>query len=235
MAVGNNDNNTWQEATVVRLDETAFNEARSILFQAYRLEPTFQYLFDHRKPGYEQRIRATLRELIALYFNLNQDAIGVMEGDTLVAVAFIGEPELRLNLARHLGWRLRMVLTAGFASTRRYLDYHQKIRAMLPEGGTFYLPLMGVNPKYQNRGFGRLLLSTAERLCAERAGCNGLVLDTGNSRYLPFYESEGFRNLGTIHLGDYEDFVLFRDEKTSNVRAQPDTGTSTEHDGSYSV
>lgn len=213
MAEGNNHNKTPQETTVVRLDETAFNEAKSILFQAYRHEPTFQYLFDHRKPGYEQRIRATLRELITLYFEMNQDAIGVMEEGTLVAVAFIGEPELRLNLASQFSWRLRMILTAGFASTRRYLDYYQKIHAMLPDGGTFYLPLMGVNPKYQNRGFGRLLLSTAERLCEERAGCNGMVLDTGNSRYLPFYESEGFRNLGTIHLGDYEDFVLFRDGK----------------------
>lgn len=204
------DNNN-PEPVIVRLDHSARNEARSILYHAYRNEPTFQYLFDHRKPGYDQRVRATVRELIDLYIELNQDAIGVMVGDTLVAVAFIGEPELRLNLADQLSWRIRMVLTTGFASTRRYLDYHRKIREMLPQPLAHQLPLMGVNPGYQNRGYGRLLLKTVEALCAENPRASGLVLDTGNSRYLPFYESEGFRSLGKIRLGDFEDHVLFRE------------------------
>ncbi|MBD3642373.1 MAG: GNAT family N-acetyltransferase, partial [Marinobacter sp.] len=146
-----------------------------------------------------------------LYFEYNQDAIGVMVDNTLVAVAFVGEPELRMNLAEQLSWRIRMVLTTGFASTRRYLDYHEKIRNMLPQPQAHQLPLMGVDPKYQNRGYGRLLLKTVERLCSENPRGSGLVLDTGNSRYLPFYESEGFRSLGKIRLGDYEDHVLFRE------------------------
>jgi len=207
----NNDNKSKPESVIVRLDISALNEARSILYDAYRNEPTFQYLFNHRKPGYNQRVRATLRELVDLYFELEQEAIGVMAGDTLVAVAFIGDPDLRLNLADQLSWRIRMVLTAGFASTRRYLDYHEKLRAMLPQPLTHQLPLMGVNPKYQNRGYGRLMLNAVQRLCADNPRGIGLVLDTGNSRYLPFYESEGFRSLGKIRLGGFEDHVLFRE------------------------
>ena len=215
------DNNN-PEPVIVRLDHSARNEARSILYHAYRNEPTFQFLFDHRKPGYDQRVRATVRELIDLYIELNQDAIGVMVGDTLVAVAFIGEPELRLNLADQLSWRIRMVLTTGFASTRRYLDYHRKIQEMLPQPLAHQLPLMGVNPGYQNRGYGRLLLKSVEALCAENPRASGLVLDTGNSRYLPFYDSEGFRSLGKVRLGDFEDHVLFREVHPDNkVAASP--------------
>ncbi|QFS87191.1 MULTISPECIES: GNAT family N-acetyltransferase [unclassified Marinobacter] len=205
------ENNNNSDAVVVRLDETARNEAQSILCHAYREDPTFQYLFDHRRAGYDQRVRATVRELIDLYLELNQDAVGVMKGDTLIAVAFIGDPELRMNLAEQLSWRIRMVLTAGFASTRRYLDYHQKIRDLLPHPKAHQLPLMGVNPKYQNQGYGRVLLKAVEKLCEENPRGKGLVLDTGNSRYLPFYESEGFRSLGKIRLGDFEDHVLFRE------------------------
>ncbi|MGM0767678.1 MAG: GNAT family N-acetyltransferase [Pseudomonadota bacterium] len=215
------DKNKKSEPMVVRLDESARNEARSILFHAYLREPTFQYLFDHRRPGYEQRVRATIRELIDLYLDLNQEAIGIMVDDTLVAVAYIGEPDLRLNLADQLSWRIRMVLTAGFACTRRYLDYHEKIKQLLPQPLAHQLPLMGVNPKYQNRGYGRLLLSTVERLCAENPRGSGLVLDTGNNRYLPFYESEGFRSLGKIRLGDFEDHVLFREVTSSEPKAIP--------------
>lgn len=211
MAQGTTNNNNNAEPVVVRLDGTAISEAKSILFQAYRHEPTFHYLFDHRRPGYEQRVRATIRELINLYFDLNQDAVGLMLNQTLVAVAFIGDPELRLNLADQLSWRLRMVLTTGFSSTRRYLDYHEQIKALLPQPQAHQLPLMGVHPKYQNRGFGRLILETVERLCAENPRGSGLVLDTGNSRYLQFYESMGFHSLGKIQLGEYEDYVLFRE------------------------
>ncbi|EON92447.1 N-acetyltransferase GCN5 [Marinobacter lipolyticus SM19] len=216
-----NDKKNNPEPVIVRLDESARNEAKSILFHAYLREPTFQYLFDHRRPGYEQRVRATIRELIDLYLDLNQESIGVMLDNTLVAVAFIGDPDLRLNLADQISWRIRMVLTTGFACTRRYLDYHQKIKEMLPQPLAHQLPLMGVNPQYQNRGFGRLLLSAVERLCADNPRGSGLVLDTGNSRYLPFYESEGFRSLGKIRLGDFEDHVLFREVCPAEKQAAP--------------
>lgn len=203
--------NKESDPVIVRLDISALNEARSILYDAYRDEPTFQYLFNHRKPGYKQRVRATVRELVDLYFELNQESVGVMVNDTLVAVAFIGDPDLRLNLANQFSWRIRMVLTAGFASTRRYLHYHERIRAILPQPLAHQLPLMGVNPKYQNRGYGRLLLQAVQRLCEDNPRGTGLVLDTGNSRYLPFYESEGFRSLGKIRVGGFEDHILFRE------------------------
>ncbi len=198
-------------STVVRLDASARNEAISILVNAYQGEATFQYLFNHRKPGYRQRVRATIRELVDLYFELNQEAVGILVDDTLVAVAFIGEPELRLNLSDQISWRIRMVLTAGFASTRRYIDYHERINALLPQPQAHQLPLMGVNPAYQNKGYGRLLLKMVETLCAENPRGSGLVLDTGNDDHLPFYESEGFRSIGTVPLGDSEHHILFRE------------------------
>lgn len=212
MIAGNVENDTENaEPVVVRLDSSALNEAKSILYKAYRHEPTFHYLFDHHRPGYDKRVRATVRELISLYFELNQDAVGLMLGDTLVAVAFLGDPELRLDLAHQFSWRIRMMLTAGFAATRRYIDYHEQIRAKLPQPGTHQLPLMGVHPKYQNRGYGRVLLEAVERLCEDNPRGQGLVLDTGNSRYLQFYESLGFRNLGEVQMGDLREYILYRD------------------------
>lgn len=212
MAQDNTEKQNKIEPVVVRLDETAISEAKSILFQAYRHDPTFQYLFNKKRSGYDQRVRATIRELTNLYVELNQDAIGIMVKNTLVGVAFIGDPALRLDLANQFSWRVRMVLTAGFASTRRYLDYHKQIKAMLPGANAHQLPLLGVHPHYQHLGLGRLLLETViEQLRAESPRGSGLVLDTGNSRYLHFYESMGFRSLGKIQLGDQEDHILFRE------------------------
>lgn len=219
MQTGTDSSEKPARAGTVRLDASARNEAISILVHAYKNEATFRYLFDHRKSGYQQRVRATIRELVDLYFELNQETIGILANDTLVAVAFVGEPELRLNLVDHLSWRLRMVLTAGFVSTRRYLDYHQRINELLPQPQAHQLPLMGVKPNYQNLGYGRMLLKSVEALCAENPRGAGLVLDTGNSRYLPFYESEGFRSIGRITLGDSEDHVLFREVRKTATEA----------------
>ncbi|MFE8071735.1 GNAT family N-acetyltransferase [Marinobacteraceae bacterium S3BR75-40.1] len=196
---------------IVRLDASALNEAKSVLYQAYRHEPTFQYLFDADRTGYEKRIRATIRELINLYLDLKQDAIGVLLDETLVGVAFIGSPDLRLDLANQLSWRLRMILTAGLSCTRRYIEYHEQIKRVLPEKQVHQLPLMGVHPKYQNRGMGRLLLEAVEKMCEENPRTGGLVLDTGNSRYLEFYRSMGFHEVGEVHLGNVTEHVLLKE------------------------
>ena len=56
------DNKNKSEPAIVRLDETAVNEARSILFHAYRDEPTFQYLFDHQYYNFQilNRLKANI-------------------------------------------------------------------------------------------------------------------------------------------------------------------------------
>jgi hypothetical protein len=51
------------------LDSGYSREARSLLYQAYRHEPTFGYLFEAERPGYEQRVRATVRELVKQHFS----------------------------------------------------------------------------------------------------------------------------------------------------------------------
>ena len=51
-------------ADIHMLDSGYSHEARSLLYHAYRHEPTFGYLFEAERPGYEHRVRATVRELV---------------------------------------------------------------------------------------------------------------------------------------------------------------------------
>lgn len=198
------------EPQLVRLDASAASEAKSLLFHAYRHEPTFQYLFDASRPGYEQRVRATIREGIELHFATEQDAIGLVAEDHLVAVAFIGSPEVRMGVTTRLNWRIRMSLTAGLTATRRFIDYHEQVLACLPGDVHHHLPLLGVHPKYQSRGYGRRLMLAVERICRDNPRSCGIGLDTGNSRYLKFYESLGYRQVGEVTLGKVVEKVLFK-------------------------
>lgn len=198
------------EARVVRLEAGAFTEAKAILYRAYKHEPTFKYLFDANKAGYDQRVRATIRELLNLHFNNHQDVIGLALDSHLIAVALIGGPDMRLSLSSQFNWRMRMILTAGFDCTSRYIEYHKQIHACLPTGQHHELPLLGVDSKYRNMGYGKQLLQAIENICKENLRSSGIALDTGNSRYLAFFNKLGYETVGSVKLGDVTESVLFK-------------------------
>lgn len=198
------------EARVVRLEAGAFTEAKAILYRAYKHEPTFKYLFDAGRPGYDQRVRATIRELLNLHFANQQDVIGLALDSHLIAVALIGSPDMRLSLSSQVNWRMRMLLTAGFDCTSRYIDYHKQIHACLPSDQHHELPLLGVDSKYRNMGYGKQLLQAIESICKENLRSSGIALDTGNSRYLDFFNKLGYQTVGSVKLGDVTESVLFK-------------------------
>lgn len=198
------------EARVVRLERGAFAEAKAILYRAYKHEPTFKYLFDASRPGYDQRVRATIRELLELHFANEQDVIGLALDSHLIAVALVGSPHVRLSLTRQFNWRMRMILTTGFDCTARYIDYHKQIHKCLPSGLHHELPLLGVDSQYRNMGYGKELLSAIEKICMENPRSMGIALDTGNSRYLNFFKSMGYQTVGSVQLGGIVENVLFK-------------------------
>ena len=198
------------DAEIVRLTPSATSEAKTILYHAYKGEKTFTYLFDSSRAGYDQRVRASIRELIDLHFSHKQDVIGLSVEGHLIGIALVGSPTVRLNLADQFNWRMRMMLTAGLSSTRRYIDYHMQVKACFPGTEYHQLPLMGIDVKYQNKGYGRLLLNAVEKLCNENPRSCGIGLDTGNTRFLGFYESMGYKKVGAIKLGDFTETVLFK-------------------------
>ncbi|MNM72310.1 Acetyltransferase (GNAT) family protein [compost metagenome] len=196
-------------AEVRLLDSSYIRETRSLLYHAYRHEPTFAYLFEADRPGFDQRVRATVRELTNQHFAEDLPAIGLTIDDRLVGVALVAPPQRRLDITESWAWRMRMLLTTGFRCTRRYLDYHAAVLGCLPPGPYHLLPLLGVHPEFQGKHLGEQLLNALHAWCEEAGGSKGLVLDTGNTRYLDFYQRHGYEELGEIALGPIREHVLF--------------------------
>ncbi len=196
-------------AEVRMLDGGYVREARSLLYHAYRHDPTFAYLFEAERPGYDQRVRATVRELVLQHFNEELPAIGLLIDDRLIGMALIAPPRRRLDITESWGWRMRMLLTAGFRCTRRYLEYHAAVLACLPPGSYHVLPLLGVHPEFQGQHLGEQLLEALHNWCAADAGSQGVVLDTGNTRYLDFYKRQGYQEVGEVAVGPIVEHVFF--------------------------
>lgn len=69
-----------------------------------------------------------------------------------------------------------------------------------PDGPCWYLPLIGVDPAWQGRGYGSALLRHALEQC-DRDHLPA-YLESSNPKNLPLYERHGFVALGAIQAGD---------------------------------
>jgi len=205
-------NITLDDVTVVRLDERFNRQARSLLYHSYKDEPTFKYLLDAHRPGYKQRIRATIRELIRLHMDRGEFVFGVIHKaeDRLLGVAFFSDLQLKMDISKQLMWRLKMILTAGFAGTRRFVKYFNDVQESLPSKNHRMVSLIGIHPDFQKQGLGKLLLESIHAISDQDDNSIGLFLDTGNNRYLDFYRSLRYEVFTELPLGQLKEFVLFR-------------------------
>lgn len=209
------------DVEVVRLDERFSRQARSLLFNSYKDEPTFRYLLNAQRPGYSQRIRATIRELIKLQFDRGEFVLGVMHKreERLLGVAFFSDLELKREISSQFFWRLKMILTAGFEGTRRFMRYFNDVQGSLPAKNHRMVSLIGIHPDFQKQGLGRLLLERIHEITDQDENSIGLFLDTGNNRYLEFYKTLSYEVFTELPLGDLKEFVLFRPNPNYVARA----------------
>lgn len=206
-------------AEVRMLDGGYAREARSLLYHAYRHDPTFAYLFEAERPGYDQRVRATVRELVQQHFAEDLPAIGLLIDDRLIGMALIAPPQRRMDITESWGWRMRMLLTTGFRCTKRYLEYHDAVIACLPPGPYHVLPLLSIHPEYQGKNLGEQLLEALHNWCAEDASSQGVVLDTGNGHYLEFYKRQGYEEIGEVAIGPIIEHVFFHPSPQLAIKA----------------
>lgn len=196
-------------AEVRQLDSGYSRETRSLLYEAYRHEPSFAYLLNSERSGFDQRVRATVKALVKQHFLQQLPAIGLFIDDRLVGAALIAPPQRRLGITESWAWRLRMVLSAGFNCTRRYLEYYNAVLACLPSESIHVLPLLGIHPEFQSEHLGEQLLQAVHDWCAEDENSQGIVLDTGNARYLEFYKRQGYEEIGEVAVGPIREHVFF--------------------------
>ncbi len=206
-------------AEVRLLDSGYVREARSLLYHAYRHEPTFAYLLESERAGFDQRVRATVRELVNQHFDEEQPSIGLLIDDRLVGIVLIAPPQKHFDITENWSWRVRMLLTAGVRCTRRYLDYHAAVQACLPPGPFHLLPLLGVHPEFQGRCLGEQLLHALHDWCAEVEDSQGIVLNTGNPRYLQFYRRLGYQSIGEVAVGPIIEHVFLRPNPQAKISA----------------
>ena len=198
-----------ETAEIRQLDSGYSRETRSLLYLAYRQEPSFAHLFESGRSGYEHRVRSTIRQLVKQHFLQEMPALGLFVADRLVGAVLIAPPQRRLGITESWAWRIRMLMSTGLRGTQRYLEYYHDVLACAPSEAVHVLPLFGVHPDFQGQRYGEQLLHALHDWCAEDKNSEGIVLDTGNGYYLEFYQRQGYEEIGEVAVGPVRERIFF--------------------------
>ncbi len=205
------------EARVCLLDSGYRRETRALLYSVYRDDPTFAYLLEAHRPGYERRLRTLVREWVRQHFYLQLPAVGLLLDDSLVGVALIVPPLRRLGVADSWAWRLRMMVGAGVRATRRFMAYQAAISTCRPSDQVHVLPLLGVLPALQGKPYPTQLLHAVEQWCRGDGVAAGIVVDTGNEEHVAFYHTQGFVEVGEVAIGTVRQCVMMYDKSQAGA------------------
>lgn len=162
--------------------------AASLLYQSYHDDPVFLDIFDANKDDYEQRLRASIREELNAFWQAQQPMVGIFMGESMVGVACLNSPDERLNSNRFWHWRLKMLLSAGYFSTKQMIEKEKAILNAVPLETFHMLSFIAIHPLHQHHGLGHYLASAVNTVLEEHPTSEGVVVFATNKKYQEFFK-----------------------------------------------
>ncbi len=187
--------------------------AASLLYQAYHDDALLMALFQADKADYEKRLRAAIREELAAFWEAKQPMIGVFSGQSLLGVACLTEPGKSFGPGRYWHWRLKMLLTAGYVSTKQLVAKEEKIQAAIADelGLEHYhmLAFIAVNPTYQQQGWGDVLVRAAEQALADEPSSQGIAVLITQPHHKQLFLQHNYQRVCSLAIGEISGELYF--------------------------
>ena len=175
--------------------------AASLLFQAYHNDPVFLDIFNSNKEGYEQRLRASIREELSAFWQAKQPMIGLYLGESMVGVACLNSPDDSVGSDRFWHWRLKMLLTAGYFSTKQLIEKEKKFILAVPLKKFHILSFIAIHPLHQHHGFGHYLMAAVNTVLEEHGDSEGVAVYATSGKFRTFFEDAGYKFIKDVTIG----------------------------------
>jgi len=175
--------------------------AASLLFQAYHDDPVFLDIFNSSKEGYEQRLRASIREELSAFWQAKQPMVGLYLGESMVGVACLNSPDDSVGSDRFWHWRLKMLLTAGYFSTKQMIEKEQKVIEAVPLKKFHMLSFIAIHPLHQHHGFGHYLMAAVNTVLEEHDDSEGVAVYATSGKFRSFFEDAGYQFVNDVTVG----------------------------------
>ncbi|GGW51474.1 GNAT family N-acetyltransferase [Alishewanella tabrizica] len=184
--------------------------AASLLYQSYHDDPLFMAIFRANATDYEARLRSAIREELSTFWQAEQPIIGLFYHEQLLGVACVVGPDSGIGSSRLWHWRLKMLLTAGYVSTKQLLAKEEKIHAAMPAKRYHMLAFIAVSPKYQHAGLGHYLIHAVDRLVDEDVASAGIGVFVTLEKYHNFFADDKYYRVNDLVFGSVSGTLMFR-------------------------
>tara|TARA_R110000737_G_C14593847_1_gene488007 strand:- start:846 stop:1496 length:651 start_codon:yes stop_codon:yes gene_type:complete len=176
--------------------------AASLLYQAYHDDPVFLEIFSSDKSDYEQRLRASIREELNVFWQAKQPMIGLYLGETMVGVACLNNPEEGVSSERFWHWRLKMLLGAGYFGTKQMIEKEKIVLASVPLKQFHMLSFIAIHPLHQHHGFGHYLMAAVNTILAEHKDSEGVAVYATSKKYKAFFNDVNYEFIKEVTVGN---------------------------------
>ncbi|WP_417658461.1 GNAT family N-acetyltransferase [Pseudidiomarina sp.] len=184
--------------------------AASLLYQAYYDDALLMAIFQADKPDYEKRLRAAIREELMAFWEAKQPMLGVFDGDSLIGVVCLTQPGKSFGPGKYWHWRLKMLLTAGYVSTMQLLEKERLIQEAVHGDDYHMLAFIAVSPRYQQQGWGDLLVRAAQSAIDDEPQSRGIAVYVTQPQYLSLFEQHGYELVQELSVGDISGKLMFQ-------------------------
>lgn len=196
------------QAIYLQVDD--LNVAASILYKAYHDDALFEHIFQAEREGYESRLRQAIKQELSACWDTEQILLGLFEESRLLAVACITKPHAGFAPGKIWHWRLKMMVTAGFVSTRQFIEKEEKIRSLIPAEAFHMISLIGVRSDYQHQGLGHILMSAIDTIVNDDKESEGVGVFATVPAYRHFFEDGGYECVTSVQFDSVQGDVLYK-------------------------
>jgi hypothetical protein len=175
--------------------------AASLLYQSYHDDPVFLEIFGGDSSDYEQRLRASIREELSAFWQAQQPIIGLYLGEALVGVACLNSPHEGLGSERFWHWRLKMLLGAGYLTTKQMIEKEEKIFTSVPLESFHMLSFIAVHPLHQQQGFGHYLVAAVNSVLKDNPQSMGVAVYITCDKYKKLFNDSDYKQIKEISVG----------------------------------
>ena len=175
--------------------------AASLLYQSYHDDPVFLDIFDAKKSDYEQRLRASIREELNAFWQTKQPMVALYLGESMVGVACLNGPDQRVNSGRFWHWRLKMLLSAGYFSTKQMIEKEEAILSAIPLKTFHMLSFIAIHPLHQHHGFGHYLIAAVNTVLEEHPESEGVAVFATTEKYKNFFKDVDYKLVKELTIG----------------------------------
>ncbi|REL35225.1 GNAT family N-acetyltransferase [Thalassotalea euphylliae] len=175
--------------------------AASLLYQAYHDDPVFLEIFHGDKEDYEQRLRTSIREELGAFWQAKQPMVGLYLGEAMVGVACLNGPDDGVGFERFWHWRLKMLLNAGYFSTKQMMEKEKRIMSQVPLTKFHMLSFIAIHPLHQHHGFGHYLMAAVNTVLEEHPDSQGVAVYATNDKYREFFKDVDYELIKEVQVG----------------------------------